>query len=108
MQRVNEPPPHRRALTAMARHPTCICHDPNHSEKNCLDHPMPRTHANMGIKKMVCGEKLTFHPIFSHLFLFYYRMAALNPVFHDDLKTRNNLGAAHEIRLFLDLEIELK
>ena len=69
---------------------------------------MPRTHANMGIKKMVCGEKLTFHPIFSHLFLFYYRMAALNPVFHDDLKTRNNLGAAREIRLFLDLKIELK
>ena len=46
-----------------------------------------------------------FHPIFSHWFQFYYRMAAHNPVFHDDLKTRINLGAAREIRIFLDLKM---
>ena len=32
-------------------------------------------------------------------------MAGHNPVFHDDLKTRINLGAAREIRMFLDLKM---
>ena len=92
----------------MARHHICICHDPTHSKKNCLDHPMPRTRVNMGIKKWILVKNWHFHPIFIHWFQFYYRMAAHNPVFHDDLKTRINLGAAREIRIFLDPKNGLK
>ena len=69
---------------------------------------MPRTRANMGIKKWIVVKNWHFHPIFSHWFQFYYRMAGHNPVFHDDLKTRINLGAAREIRIFLDPKNGLK
>ena len=58
-------------------------------------------------QKKVVVKKRHFYTIFSHKFQFYDQITARNCIFHDDLKTRNNLGAAREIWILIAQKNEL-
>ena len=48
-----------------------------------------------------------FYIISSQWFQIYYEIAARNHVFHDDIKTRIDMGDAREIRMLIESKMKL-
>ena len=62
----------------------------------------PRIYVNIYNKGKDGGKKRHFHIISGQWFRSYHEIAARNHVFHDDIKSRTDMGDAREIRMLID------